>query len=133
MKKISIIVLCFAVFGGYIFLNLDREIPVKEPNAALESGVKNPENGEVEIIQTITFQDSFVTTEKPKQLKVWDVDEQAFQNGQKKLSQIIEEFDKHLDNPQMREVLQEQLSRESEAYKQQVLAKVKNAIQSEKE
>lgn len=66
-----------------------------------------------------------------KNNKLKPVDEAALQDGEKKLTQLVDEYSKHLDDPEKRKELENKLASSSDAYKQEVLAKVKLANNKE--
>lgn len=127
MKTISVIFLGFALIGVFLLVHLNKQeqISVPDPvNIEVEQKTVETEGND-------SFQEASPSRNIPEKTKVWVVDEKKLQAEQEKLTELIEEFDRNLDNPEKREELKVRLSQMSEAYKQEVLAKVKSTIQNQ--
>jgi hypothetical protein len=113
--------------GVFFLLHLDKKESMSLPDPIATDSRQNS----VVTAKVDSFPETSVSRSKPKETKIWVVDEKKLQAGNKELTEIIEEFDSNLDNPEKREELKVRLSQVSEMYKQEVLAKVKSTLQNQ--
>ena len=124
MKTIAVIILGFTLVGVLLHLNNQEQVSVPD----LDSIEFKQEA--VEIRRNDSFHETSLSKNTPEKTRAWVVDEKKLKAEKKKLADLIEEFDRNLDNPEKREELKVRLSQISEIYKQEVLAKVKSTIQN---
>jgi hypothetical protein len=127
MKAITVIFLGFVMVGVFFILHLDKKESMSLPDPIATDSRQNS----VVTAKVDSFPETSVSRSKPRETKIWVVDEKKLQAGNKELTEIIEEFDSNLDNPEKREELKVRLSQVAEMYKQEVLAKVKSTLQNQ--
>ena len=125
MKTIAVIILGFTLVGVLLHLNNQEQVSVPDPDSI------EFKQEAVEIRRNDSFQETSLSKNTPEKTRAWVVDEKKLKAEKKKLADLIEEFDRNLDNPEKREELKVRLSQISEIYKQEVLAKVKSTIQNQ--
>lgn len=124
MKTISVIFLGFALIGVLLLVHINKQEQISVPDSvSIEF-----EQKAVDIEANDSFQEASQSRKTPEKTKIWVVDEKKLQAEKKKITELIEEFDRNLDNLEKREELKVRLSQISEIYKQEVLAKVKSTI-----
>ena len=127
LRTVSVLLLCVTVAGAMLYLT-------NQPAEEIEQVSYKPRDKDQRFQETQnssrvaddeeSLRSQALTSNATNAVTVFD--EKAFQNSHDSLLQIVEAYNANLTDPIERQLLEQKFAEQSDAYKQQVLARVKS-------